>query len=352
MIRLVAAIWFIAVGSTLLACTDDVPTIQQESASIAQQQPLVDQAEVDDSLCRLLDLLINRRSITEPRVDHGEIVDAVEQGATINARCADGVSPLHHAAASHGVLAVELLLEHGADVHAVNNAGETPLIYAIGGRGGLDDNGPVLVTLLNAGADINATKEFGQSALHVAASQGKPKALATLLEHEADLEALDNGGRSPLHYAAFYTATAEPTRLLLEAGLDPNATAVDGVTPLHFAAGNGSPEVSRLLLEAGADPNRTTQYGLSALHYAAPEGGAAVIRVLLDHGADPNLPDPDGRTALHIAARQNPLSAVAELLLNARANTRARDRHGNTACHLLSRNLADPEVRQRICEQD
>lgn len=350
MFRLAAALLSIAIGTALFACTDDVPTSQPESASIAQQQAVVDQAEVDDSLCALLDPLINRRSITEPRVSYGEVVNAIEEGASINVPCADGVSPLHHAAASQGVPVVELLLEHGADVHAVNSAGETPLIYAVGRGGGLDSNAPVLELLLSAGADINASKEFGQSALHVAASLGKPNALATLLEHEPDLEVVDNGGRSALHYAAFQTATAEPTRLLLAAGLDPNATAADGLTPLHFAAHNGSAEITRLLLEAGAEANRIDGDGLRPLHYAAPSGGAALVRVLLEHGADPNFTDRDGRTALHIAARQNPLSAVAELLLNAGADTSAQDRHGNTACDLLSSNLSDREVRQRICE--
>ena len=340
----------LALVALFLGCRDDVPSVRQQTSAIAQQQENQLPAEVDDSLCALLDPLINRRSITEPRVNHRDVVDAIEQGTTINARCKDGVSPLHHAAASHSVEVVVLLLERGADVHAANNAGETPLIYAVGRTGGIDSDVPALEVLLSAGADINATKEFGQTALHVAALAGKSDALAALLEHEPDLAAVDNGGRTALHYAAFQTATVEPTRLLLANGLDPSATATDGTTPLHFAATNGGAEVSRLLLEAGANPNPINGDGMSPLHYAAPEGGAALIRVLLEHGADPNIPDPDRRTALHLAARQNPLSVVSELLLDAGANPSAQDRHGNTPCDLLSGNLSDPEVRQRICD--
>ena len=350
MIRLAVFVSLVVVGLAVAACVDNVPKAQQTSKTTPEQQVVEEPESIDDSLCFLLDPLINRRSFTQQGVVDHEAIEAIERGATINARCSDGFSPLHLAAAHRGVRVVELLLEFGADVDAVNSAGETPLIYAAGAGAGLDSNSPSLERLLSAGADINATQEYGQSALHVAALAGKPDALATLLEHEPVLETGDSGGRTALHYAAIQTATAEPVRLLLGAGLDPNATSTDGTTPLHFAANNGSAEASQLLLEAGADANPINEVGMSPLHYAAPEGGAALIRVLLEHGADPNIRDAEGRTALHIAARQNPLSAVAELLLDAGADVSVEDRHGNTACDVLSRYLSDPEVRQRICD--
>ena len=99
-----------------------MPSFQEESASISQPQAVQEREQVNDSLCALLDPLINRRSITEPRVNYRDVVDAIEQGATINVRCADGASPLHFAAAAHGLMVVELLISQEADVHAVNGA--------------------------------------------------------------------------------------------------------------------------------------------------------------------------------------------------------------------------------------
>ncbi len=350
MLRLVTALWSIAVGIALFACTDDVPALQPESAFVPQQQAVQEPEEVDDSLCSLLNPRINRRSITEPRVSYGDVVDAIEQGATINIRCAGGTSPLHFAAATHGLQIVELLINQGADVHAVNSAGETPLIYAVGAIGGSDTNAAVLRALLDARADVNAAREFGQTTLHIAALNSKPNAMAALLEFDPILDAQDNGGRTPLHYSALQRASAEPTQVLLDAGTDPNVTAQGGTTPLHDAVTHASVDVVRLLLDAGAAPNPLDEFGLTPLLRAAREGGASLIRVLLEHGADPDAVDPDGRTPLHISARHNPLSAVSALLLDAGADPALRDQHGNTACDVLNDYLSDPEVRQRICK--
>ncbi|KDO25919.1 hypothetical protein SPRG_08860 [Saprolegnia parasitica CBS 223.65] len=48
-------------------------------------------------------------------------------GASVHATDANGNTGLHHAARSDVVKAVKFLLDHGADVHARNNDGETPL---------------------------------------------------------------------------------------------------------------------------------------------------------------------------------------------------------------------------------
>ena len=42
---------------------------------------------------------------------------------------------------------------------------------------------------------------------------------------------------------------------LIETGLDVNAVNSFGRTPLHYAVGNGNPDVITVLIEAGADPN-------------------------------------------------------------------------------------------------
>ena len=136
---------------------------------------------------------------------------------------------------------------------------------------------------------------------------------------------------SVLYGAAGVAHHAGLTRLLLERGADPN----DEETPYHSPEtdDNGAVQAlldsgklsadslatmllrkadwhdyagSRLLLEAGADPNRMTRWHHTALHQAVRRDNAlANIELLLDHGADATLANrADGRSAVAIAARR------------------------------------------------
>ena len=59
---------------------------------------------------------------------------------------------------------------------------------------------------------------------------------------------------------------------LLDAGADLDARAVNGMTPLHFAAENGHAEAVTTLLEEGADSNVRDNDGKLPLDYAADNG--------------------------------------------------------------------------------
>ena len=85
-----------------------------------------------------------------------------------------------------------------------------------------------------------------------------------------------------------------------------------GLTPLLFAARQGSLESARMLVEIGADVNLTDPEGTSAVLLAIINGHYDVAGFLLDKGADPNLADKDGRTALFAAVDMNtmPVSNV------------------------------------------
>src|SRR3990167_637569 len=66
----------------------------------------------------------------------------------------------------------EILIDAGADIHAVDLAGNTSLHLAVQGYG---EKGPVIQTLLRHGADINAVNEDGCT----------PMVLAKQLENDA-----------------------------------------------------------------------------------------------------------------------------------------------------------------------
>src|SRR5204862_7424929 len=148
------------------------------------------------------------------------------------------------------------------------------------------------------GASVDARESWrGQTALMWAAAQNHPAMVLELLSHNADVNArsaVQNWERQN---------TLEPREKWLPPG---------GLTPLLFAARQGSLERARLLVEAGADVNAADPAGISALLSAIINGHYDVAGFLLEKGTDPNLADTDGRAALLAAVDMNtmPVSNV------------------------------------------
>ena len=64
------------------------------------------------------------------------------------------------------------------------------------------------------------------------------------LEAGADIGARDNGNRTPLHWASLYAADGGVLAVLLAAGADIHARDWGHITPLHEAAsGNRNPDI-------------------------------------------------------------------------------------------------------------
>jgi hypothetical protein len=127
----------------------------------------------------------------------GEILAA--DAMQVWAVSADGWAPLHLAAAFAGPEAVRLLLEHGAHAHQVShNAQRNQAMHAAVGLG---DSPQVILLLLEAGADVNATQAGGFAPLHQAASAGKRELVEMLLANGARPEARCDRGKLPADYA-------------------------------------------------------------------------------------------------------------------------------------------------------
>jgi ankyrin repeat protein len=98
-------------------------------------------------------------------------------------------------------------------------------------------------------------------------------------------------GWAPLHYVCHSCFASLPlARQLLERGADQNAFFANEYGPmsaLYGAAGvRHDPELTRLLLEAGADPNGEPHFG-DALYHSVEAESTECLRLLLDHGAEP-----------------------------------------------------------------
>ena len=122
-----------------------------------------------------------------------------------------------------------------------------------------------------------------------------------LLSRGADVNARAVNGSTPLFYAA-EADRAEALRLLLDHGADPNIPGRSGLRPLAAAAYNGSEESVERLLKQGADPNALDDDGKGAVVYAAGRGYAPIVALLIAAGVDVNRRYGHGLTALMWAA--------------------------------------------------
>jgi len=122
-----------------------------------------------------------------------------------------GTTPFLRAAKAGDVIAMKLLLEKGADPKLATRNGINPMMAAAGlGSKEEDTTGrrktqadaiEAIKLCLEAGVDINATDNRGQTALHGAAFWGLDDVVQFLADRGARLDVKDKQGRTPLDAA-------------------------------------------------------------------------------------------------------------------------------------------------------
>jgi len=115
---------------------------------------------------------------------------------SIEEKAEDSMSPLHTAAAKGQHLAVQMLIEKGANVEAVSITSSTPLHYAA-----CLGNVEVAKALIEGGANLNAVNQDGFTPLHWAAFHGHAALAQLLIDSGASIIAEDQYGDTPLVYA-------------------------------------------------------------------------------------------------------------------------------------------------------
>jgi uncharacterized protein len=114
--------------------------------------------------------------------------------ALANAFAPDGFFPLALAAFFGHQQAVDVLLEHGADVNAhARNPMQVCAIHAAVAHRHLR----IVESLLARGANVNARQQGGCTALHAAAQHGDEPLMALLAGYGADPDAVDDRGARP-----------------------------------------------------------------------------------------------------------------------------------------------------------
>jgi ankyrin repeat protein len=164
-------------------------------------------------------------------------------------------SPFAPASLALGLLAALLYsvgVANAAPLHEAAKAGQTAEI----------------LSLLDAGANINEPDELGVSALHWSVSSGRPAAVRALLERGADVEAETGFGSTPLHWAAARGNRAL-IRLLVSGGSDVNRQNYVGATPAAVARRDGNSAArTELSARGGREPGNSCQ----SRRFTSPNG--------------------------------------------------------------------------------
>jgi len=261
----------------------------------------------------------------------------------VNARNYAGDTSLAIAVRLNRREAGELLLHRGADIFAVNSAGESPLSLTFPHAGGnpaqlrrwmltphtlaardglgnsllhfaaqwrLDQWIPLLIQL---GANTEAANATGATPLFSAVMVDSPSTIRVLTTNGAHLTARDTLGNSLLHAAVRWHAIAG-AEMLISLGVDINSRALNGKTPLHDSIRLGMPQAQALLLRRGADMEARDAEGNTPLMEAIFAGNYGVMHRLTGMGANPNTRNLRGDTPLHSAVVMERSDMIVSLL--------------------------------------
>ena len=266
------------------------------------------------------------------RGDIDRLAELLAGDEPVNARDADGNSPLHHAAWNSQLKAMQLLLDHGANINSQSGQLWTPLHWAA--RNG---RAPSIRWLLDHGAKVDVPAHLDQTALHLAAEHNYQVTLALLLEAGADPKAKDAHGQTPVHLAALDGHTDSVTKLLDHGG-DIEAKTGWGATPLTAAAARGRTSTVAALLVRKAEVDPKTDAGWTPLFAALVGKYKGPAQFLRNSGAALDIVTAAGGTLLHAAASSGMDEWIVELL-DAGLGINAEDDGGRTPLDHARENL-------------
>ena len=185
-------------------------------------------------------------------------------------------------------LILDLLAAGTAPTGRASGSGWRPGLSAIEAASGAGRTA-IVEALIAKGALTAALPGVKEAALRGAASSGNPQIVSDILATKPDVNARDRGGDTALNtvrQAFVYSRDKSKidilgvTRLLIEAGADPNIANYSGDTPLFSAK---DAKVVEMLVQAGGKPNVQDRFGGTPLLSAETDDAAvALIRA----GAD------------------------------------------------------------------
>lgn len=294
----------------------------------------------------------------------------IDSDANVNCTDNDGNSPLHLLVEEFKpqvLPVINLLLENGADINAVNHSlrtpfftssiatdsqfkcrnlpilkdliskgaiidtqdisQNTPLHYAI-----LDDDMQRVQLLLQHGCDANIENEDGENSYSIAIKKNR-RAIISMIEKSSVSITMDGDDMDAAFMRACKNGQRGVAEMLVRSG-NIDITYVDdaGRTPLHYISRLGMTSLAKFCIDSGVAINYTDVNNQTALHFAASSYQKEVFKLLIQNGADASIADNNGVLPIHLITNRGQHDML-KLLLDSGFSADVKMNDGATLLH-------------------
>lgn len=221
----------------------------------------------------------------------------------VNAQNHEGYTPLMKAVLASNDTAVDMLIQHGADLERKDREGNTVLHLA-----GKEQDVDMVILLLRAGANYLQKNRDGKRVESYFIN--KQHVYTVILYGHRALVERHHVSLKPAEYQSFLKIAIQTYNLDIVSWLvdrvDIHARDVKGQTVLFYAINLMTPGLLERLVKAGADIEVQDMQGMTPLMHAARKGSDSMVGFLLRHGARLDIVDHEGRTFLdHLKQSKN-----------------------------------------------
>ena len=313
------------------------------SGSLGQVQELIRRGEDVNEPCSYVSRFRSREgSLLHVAIEEGyqDIALALlAAGADVHAKDSNGWTPLGLACFMGFEKVVQALIDRGSRVNEGAGLDRTPLMLAANWN-----NIAMSMCLLRAGASCEGLSHWQVDCLlHHACIKGELSAARTLLKNGCSVSILSKKKQEELLRHACHEGDVFVARILLKNGCSVSILSTEEREWfLYHVCREGDVILVEALLASDCNMNCAYSTGYTPLMVATEEGHEEVLKKLILAGANIGMQDASGDTALHLAASGNNIQCGI-LLAEGGASVRTKNKISQTPL-----DLAEAEFKEAI----